>query len=86
MRKKRWELDETMLAIVFGFAGLHKNIKSPSYYSSGVISDLMAFKFFLLEWKIWKYVSNLISYFHYSLTPLQACNAGNTEVSLRKLS
>lgn len=57
MRKKRWELDETMLAIVFGFAGLQKNIKSPMYYSSGVISDLMAFKYFLLEWKIWKYVA-----------------------------
>lgn len=56
IRKKYWVLDETMLAIVFGFVGLYKTVKSPTHYSSGVISDIMAFKHFLLEWKIWRYV------------------------------
>eukprot|EP01114_Cavostelium_apophysatum_P014246 TRINITY_DN3646_c0_g1_i2.p1 TRINITY_DN3646_c0_g1~~TRINITY_DN3646_c0_g1_i2.p1 ORF type:complete len:2996 (+),score=922.89 TRINITY_DN3646_c0_g1_i2:247-9234(+) len=53
MRKKHWVLDEMMLGILFQMVGLSKPNHRGSTYSGGVISNLLAFKNFLLDWKIW---------------------------------
>ncbi len=53
MRKRQWILDESMLAILFSFVGLKKSVRATTY-TSGVISNLLAFKHLILERKIWQ--------------------------------
>lgn len=53
LRREKWQLDETLLGVVFEMVGVTKSQRVPTY-SSGVISNLPAFKNLLLDWKIWE--------------------------------
>jgi hypothetical protein len=53
MRKEHWSIDEAMLSTVFRLVGLKKSMRTPTY-STGVVANLSAFKYILLDWNIWQ--------------------------------
>jgi hypothetical protein len=50
LKKNRWVLDEVMLGLLFNIVGLEKSSRT-NVYSSGVISNLIALKALLLDWR-----------------------------------
>eukprot|EP01119_Soliformovum_irregulare_P013684 TRINITY_DN3666_c2_g1_i3.p1 TRINITY_DN3666_c2_g1~~TRINITY_DN3666_c2_g1_i3.p1 ORF type:complete len:2431 (-),score=776.48 TRINITY_DN3666_c2_g1_i3:1776-9068(-) len=53
LRREHWHLDEVLLAIIFEQVGLTRSQRNPSF-SNGVITNLPAFKYLILDWVIWK--------------------------------
>lgn len=52
MRKNAWKIDEKMLGILFKYAGFERDPKKLTF-STGVLSNLTAFKYLIMDWRIW---------------------------------
>merc|ERR1712232_373935 len=56
IRKNKWDINEKILSILFRIIGFERdpNLMTFSY---GVLSNLSAFEYIILDWRIWKNAS-----------------------------